>query len=610
MGIKGLSSALKTLVSQAQLHGRAVIDGPGLAFFIHSLARSLAGSSTVLDEPSSAMLVELAIQWLDELQSGGVNIAAIYFDGYLPTSKTETRIQRLCERSHEANNYFLATVSGTHTVISRNVSGSSSQRLPINPFIVPAVLEALRSLDRYAVLTHLVPGEADPYCARDVCLNGGTLLTGDSDFLLYDLGATGTVAFFRDVCVTPQLRDDGKKVSLISALRYDPVDICRKLSLEPGQQGMLAAAFEITSSPVKTYKALTATPRSQWQYLEPAQADKFADFSAEYMVAPGELRSKPDYLKYTDPRVAEFILDWAAVAGFNATPSLSQSSPASPIPSAPRDPVVHLPLLIDRWDMGTGWNASTVIRQLAYSLCRSGGDAISTITEYRRTLSLYSAGQAVELLAASEVPDVLRDTLSYTLEFIQESAGIAKMQTTTTTTRLRWITACLGFEIGQAASEGKESTTVKLLRKASTARSGVEGLLDPRNWDVIHLVAIIQGVLYSLRMLRQVLMCQIGEIFTRSDTDGRLNEMRDCLASLPCIAEYPCLAEMEYLFEQLDQAGAFKKLSAVVGIKEPSFGKTGKGSGRAGKTGAKQQRKHSNKAAGLSNPFDALAMDD
>lgn len=507
--------------------------------------------------------------------------AAIYFDGYLPTSKTETRLQRLCDKSHEAQRYFLGTISGLN---------KSTLKAPSSPFIVPAVLEALRSQERYSIITHVVPGEADPYCANDVRQNGGALLTGDSDFLLYDLGPTGTVAFFRDIYSTPQ---EGK-TSHISALRYSPGDITQKLLLEPGQKGMLAAGFEISLSPDKSYQALAGTPRTQWKYLAPSHKSAYDEFISEYIVAPDELGSIPSYLKYTDPRVAEFILDWAAVAGLNPA---SLSSPDSSDTRSTRYPVVHLPLLIDRWDVATSWNASTAIRQLAYSLCQGGGDSISTVTEYRRTLSLYSAGQQVELLAASDVPDTLRDTLSYTREFLHGLIGTA---------RLQWITACLGFEIGHAASEGKESTTVKLLKKASA--SG--GLLDPDDWDAIHLVAMMQGVLYSLRILQQVLLCRVGEVFTRSKLNTQLGEVQECLASMPSIAEYPCLAEMESLFEQLEQAGALKRLSAIVGIEEPSFGKSVKGSARTGKTAKRQQSKQSKKPAELSNPFDALSMDD
>lgn len=74
MGIRGLTYALKSLVSRAHLRGRVVIDGPGLAFFAHHLARSHAGSSTVLDEPTYATLGQTATKWLDELQSGGLEM--------------------------------------------------------------------------------------------------------------------------------------------------------------------------------------------------------------------------------------------------------------------------------------------------------------------------------------------------------------------------------------------------------------------------------------------------------------------------------------------------------------------------------------------------------
>ncbi|MBE7179732.1 MAG: hypothetical protein INR71_00735 [Terriglobus roseus] len=69
--------------------------------------------------------------------------------------------------------------------------------LPPAPFVVPAVIEALRE-SGYRDVVRVVPGEADPYCAEDVRLHGGFVVTGDSDLLVYDLGQVGGVVFLQD----------------------------------------------------------------------------------------------------------------------------------------------------------------------------------------------------------------------------------------------------------------------------------------------------------------------------------------------------------------------------------------------------------------------------
>lgn len=74
MGIRGLAGLLKPFASQAQLRGRVVIDGPGLAYHILTVARAQAGVSTVLDEPTYSVLGQTATRWLDELESCGTEM--------------------------------------------------------------------------------------------------------------------------------------------------------------------------------------------------------------------------------------------------------------------------------------------------------------------------------------------------------------------------------------------------------------------------------------------------------------------------------------------------------------------------------------------------------
>ena len=81
----------------------------------------------------------------------------------------------------------------------RSMTVAAVTRLPKPPFLVPAVIEALRNSQDWAPLIQVVPGEADTYCAQDVRQNGGIVLTSDSDLLVQDLGADGRVSFFWDV---------------------------------------------------------------------------------------------------------------------------------------------------------------------------------------------------------------------------------------------------------------------------------------------------------------------------------------------------------------------------------------------------------------------------
>lgn len=72
MGIRGLTALLKQFASQRQLRGRVVIDGPALAYHILWVAR--LNASTLLDEPRYSVVGATATQWLDSLQSYGLQV--------------------------------------------------------------------------------------------------------------------------------------------------------------------------------------------------------------------------------------------------------------------------------------------------------------------------------------------------------------------------------------------------------------------------------------------------------------------------------------------------------------------------------------------------------
>lgn len=74
MGIRGLTARLKPYASRAGLRGRAVIDGPALAYHILHTCRVELASSTTLEEPSYSALGSRAIKWLDSLHDCGLEL--------------------------------------------------------------------------------------------------------------------------------------------------------------------------------------------------------------------------------------------------------------------------------------------------------------------------------------------------------------------------------------------------------------------------------------------------------------------------------------------------------------------------------------------------------
>lgn len=499
----------------------------------------------------------------------------------MPFLKKEERHKRICEKSLAAQKYFLATTAG----ISAN-GGGRRNLIPDPPFHVPAILDALCLHQRYSNITHVVPGEADPYCAADVKQNGGMLFTSDSDLLLYDLGPTGNVVFLKDVQLDLGATESGNS---ISALTWKPHDLCRRLSLEPTQLSMLQFGFEMKLKSWRNPKGISKP--SSWASFKQDDAQEFAAFVAEYDSSADLTAIALNSTSHLDPRVSEFVLDWTK---YDTPVGASESS---------KDLTVWLPLLVDRWDQASSWDLSTAIRQLAYSCCRRGDNSNSTVKEYRRTLSVRSAGQAVELLDENDIMGATRALLDHLDHFINGS---------TVPKRLQWITTCLSVEIGHAEQEGKPSNALDLWRKAASS----EGRLDPGSWDTIHLAAQILGTLYSFRMLQQVLSISQGGSSSRAASSDLMERLSKCLSSLPTIAEFPAAAEMEDIFGQLHQEGQLESLSEAVGVPPINFTKGDTLSrSKSKEQKAKRPEKKPSKARASSqvqaraNPFEALSTE-
>lgn len=506
------------------------------------------------------------------------------------------RLSRLYEISSRAKLYFQATYSGIRPISGRRIKNPYVDNwLPKPAFIVPAVLEALRSSQGYREITHLVSGEADPFCAEDVKENGGTLLTGDSDMVLYDLGPTGSVVFFHDLEVMKLPNDisavefaEGRR--LVSAVTYRQSEICQKLSLKPGQEDMLLLAFEIKSG--LQFSRPSRNPQSSSRCLSPSHADEYAEFVSHYQNMPALQAVTPEYMSILDPRVSEFILEWSEMAAVGPT-TLADGSE--------KRPVVYLPQLLDRWDQLSAWNPSMPIRQLAYSLCWANEAAPSAVVEHGRTLSQKSAGQVVAMLTGPQISDTLRGSLGFLDSFVNNR--------TTEPTRSQWITACLSLEIGYAAEAERESTALKLWQEASKA----DGRLSASDWDAVHLAAHIQGSLWSLRMLQQVLKCRVGYLVNRPTHPGYVDRLEACLSTLPLVAEYPCASDMGTIFAELEQAGTLRTLAEYTGIDMPAADEGEPKDTRPRKRDdddkkKKQQTPQTNKSSS-GNPFDALSVE-
>lgn len=606
MGIRGLTAALRPFASRVKLADRVVIDGPAFAYHVLFACRLESRVSSALEDPSYSVLGSAAIRWLDNLQSRGSQVygtcsallvpgaqfltvyrAAVYFDGYLPASKKDVRLDRVVEKSSASNKYFLSTRSGiTRDGNVRPPRRQAHPRLPIPAFTVPAILEALRRSERYGHLTHLVPGEADSFCADHVSRGGGALLTSDSDLLLYDLGQHGSVVFLDDLDIAA-----GEPEQPL-VLTYSQHAICEKLSLEPGQQAMLSLAFEIVRDPYQKFAFWTA--QSKKNHSANACPAEYADFISDYTKGSDIRSTIPEYLRFLDPRVSEFLLGWSEFlrgwTGNEDAGSASRENVSRTVGST-----FYLPLLLDRWDQESAWGPGMWIRQLACSFCPDSSPGELMAAEYRRTMSRKSSGQAVELLRRHEMAETAHRLLSSCKAPSDRAGGRSA---------LRWVAFCLKQEVMHASAQGKESLVKEFLQKAGKSK----GRLDPGSWSTIHLTAQIQGTLYSLRMLDQVLKCLGGPLVTSAWPQLPVAKMAECLSTLPSIADFPSVTDVAGLYGRLREAGELKDLLDITGMSESVASEgIGRQSERMKRRASRQEQR---KARPLpsANPFDALSL--
>lgn len=199
-----------------------VIDGPALAYHIYLLCLTLRpGAKNAFEAaPTYAELGEAVTLWLGFLQPLHLTVKKIFFDGFLPTSKKEVRLQRLETYTKQLRTYSaasnLALPSGKKVVASGRplLDGAplakNAQKIPAAAFQVSAILDALVASEKYRHMVQVVPDEADAFCASYVRAYGGVILTGDSDLLIYDLGPSGSVIFFRDL----EVRQESGKLNI------------------------------------------------------------------------------------------------------------------------------------------------------------------------------------------------------------------------------------------------------------------------------------------------------------------------------------------------------------------------------------------------------------
>ncbi|KNG46926.1 dna replication initiation factor cdc45 [Stemphylium lycopersici] len=448
MGIQGLARRLEpyaTRFSSDELNGySAVIDGPALAYYAHKLA--LVAFTSASRIPSYQDINTEAINWLNSLEANNIKVAAIFFDGALPPSKRVERLSRT-----EQNNKRVQQLRSSYATTTCPVPtylGSISYA-----FLAPALQEALQK-SPFASRTHIVPGEADDWCALHAKDNAQSIIfTSDTDLVLYDYCADTLIVFLHETDVS------------VSIKAYSPDQIRTKLEL----RSLLPFAFALLEGPSDTANDLARNARNVDKNSQP-----YLDFSNRYItevLSPAYMSRSKDVLSKLpklDVRVSEFV---------------HQALAKSEIP------LVYLPLLVEDPSQASAWNVGCDIRTLAYSILVSRK---MNVHEYRRKAQAIAI-QEVVTYTPTDLPVPIAD-LERQIRTLSDWAACRIIEPA-----LLWPLFALSLVLAELNTPPPVLIALRV----------INGDFD-NTWEFVHLTARLHAALYSLRMFSQIVQVQLA----------------------------------------------------------------------------------------------------
>jgi hypothetical protein len=485
----------------------------------------------------------------------------IYFDGYLPPSKLDVRLERLRGLTKRLNDYYHANtvpcrvsspneVANPKKLFSREPLRSSHTNLPPSPFLVPAIIDALGNSEIYSSVVEVVPGEADLYCAGYLKQHGGIVITGDSDLLVHDVGACGSVSFFKDI----EALSDIKSGSLHSSI-YHPASIADRLAL-PKSHGLRALAFEMANDSQGTFRRLLV----QATALKAANAygDRYDEFLKEYKSLPMDTTlatnnggNSPRFmavLRKLDPRISEYVLQF---------PSLARCSGQAALTVEPEMDARHvfLPFLLDCPVRTNAWEASVSLRLLAYGLVKGivpENEQEYNVFEHRRLNDMSAKG-----LKLSNIPPISEGCTSLIRRIDQVHCKYPTLSVPD-----RWTAFVICQEVEWSSSIGRP-VRINLISQQLAQ-------LDHYTWDIVQFLAQAQGVFYSLRMLQQITSL-IVSCHHASSFPEAVFILHDRLKSLPPLSDIPHLSSVMSFIGKIEAQGMVGAAHEILEIGEWKF---------------------------------------
>ena len=365
--------------------------------------------------------------------------------------------------------------------ILRDNPQSLLRKLPSLPFIVPTVIHALRASD-FECTVELVPGEADPYCAARASKLRSLIFTTDSDLLIHNSGPGGSVVFLDHIQLEEQI-DNG---TTLKAPVFEPCNISQRLGLGGDFLALQHLAYFLQEVPdISFHQALQKVRSYKNQGAEVAH-EAFHLFNATNQALANH-------------EVALFgnnHLNYFRLHGQHLDPRLAEVCLQIHLQVKPTEYAMYLPVLLEDPARASAWEASVAFRRVAYAYLvhrLSCGSMLSVIYEYRR-----KGRRLVRIPLCLPSPEECSD-LNQAFIGCGDLHTIYSAFTDVHPALLRWRYIAAKCVLDWYDSESKT------LPSAETVKHGITGKGKSKcSWEDINFAAQIDGVLYSIHMIRQV----------------------------------------------------------------------------------------------------------
>lgn len=484
---------------------------------------------------------------------------SILFDGALPASKKDVRIDRLQSYIARLKAFKKTSSSGLSSSSSYSMmtttmttGGSARKSLPPPPFLVFAVVEELvRS--KYANVTFVVPGEADPFCvvaaaeaaAAQAMISGVqeaaspiTIFSDDSDLIVFEAGAQTRIVPFRDLTVTEMGETTTMTTTkILQGYEYRPAEILRREKCH--LSNLIKPAFFMSLDlfcNLGQALQLAAADSSGGGLLD--DREDYQAFAQQFQTSKevqelAEIRSNAilkNSLASRDSRVSELVHQVQLQARGEMTGPMR----------------VYLPFISDDPARSTAWNVGKETRVLAYSIAllllqQQQQHDFFNIQEYRRTGARISA-VLLELMSGSgsDTEGIISTSarLASCLQNGLDTAKVMNLQQEADAWRfvvMQHLLTHLHHE-GLTLPSIEDAVQVVLQGTGSSREECKE-----RKWQMVHLDAQYQAAYYSFRMLQQLLAVTADTAVNHDeedDDDDDFTNLRGILQSLPRISTF------------------------------------------------------------------------